>query len=231
MGNVSRTIYGGKKQKKKLLMLGLDAAGKTTILYRLSNGAEVTTTIPTIGFNVEQFEDSQFDWTVWDVGGRDKIRPLWRHYFANTSGFIFVVDSNDSDRIGSIAPLVDWGTAFEEFNKVINEDELRDVPVLILANKKDLPKAMSVNTIVEKWGLPQESLTNSIFSLEDLNKHIDQALSWLIKDLRQIIASYVPLGCRFHIVPTSAVTSTDKGIEEGLKWITRKIEERQNYTK
>ena len=80
------------------LTVGLDAAGKTTILYKLKLG-EVVTTIPTIGFNVESVEYKNICFTVWDVGGQDKIRPLWRHYFQNTQGLIFVVDSNDRDRI------------------------------------------------------------------------------------------------------------------------------------
>lgn len=80
------------------LSVGLDAAGKTTILYKLKLG-EIVTTIPTIGFNVETVEYKNICFTVWDVGGQDKIRPLWRHYFQNTQGLIFVVDSNDRERI------------------------------------------------------------------------------------------------------------------------------------
>lgn len=78
--------------------MGLDAAGKTTILYKLKLG-EIVTTIPTIGFNVETVEYKNICFTVWDVGGQGKIRPLWRHYFQNTQGLIFVVDSNDRERI------------------------------------------------------------------------------------------------------------------------------------
>ena len=81
-----------------LALVGLDAAGKTTILYKLKLG-EIVTTIPTIGFNVETVEYKNICFTVWDVGGQDKIRPLWRHYFQNTQGLIFVVDSNDRERI------------------------------------------------------------------------------------------------------------------------------------
>merc|ERR1712072_1495350 len=86
------------KSEMRILMVGLDAAGKTTILYKLKLG-EVVTTIPTIGFNVETVEYKNISFTVWDVGGQDKIRPLWRHYYQNTQGIIFVVDSNDRDRI------------------------------------------------------------------------------------------------------------------------------------
>merc|ERR1711865_783486 len=90
-------LTGGASGECRILMVGLDAAGKTTILYKLKLG-EVVTTIPTIGFNVETVDYKNISFTVWDVGGQDKIRTLWRHYYQNTQGLIFVVDSNDQDR-------------------------------------------------------------------------------------------------------------------------------------
>merc|ERR1719414_1911262 len=85
------------KQDMRILMVGLDAAGKTTILYKLKLG-EVVTTIPTVGFNVETVEYKNLSFTVWDIGGQDKIRKLWRHYYLGSAGVIFIVDSNDRDR-------------------------------------------------------------------------------------------------------------------------------------
>jgi ADP-ribosylation factor protein 1/Arf/Sar family protein len=82
------------------------------------------------GFNVETVEYRNIQFTVWDVGGQDKIRPLWRHYFQNTQGIIFVVDSNDRDRVPE---------AREELQRMLNEDELRDALLLVFANKQDLP--------------------------------------------------------------------------------------------
>jgi len=131
------------KKDMRILMVGLDAAGKTTILYKLKLG-EIVTTIPTIGFNVETVEYKNINFTVWDVGGQDKIRPLWRHYFQNTQGLIFVVDSNDRERASE---------ATDELNKMLNEDELRDAAVLVFANKQDLPNAMSVAELTDKLGL------------------------------------------------------------------------------
>lgn len=84
----------------------------------------------TTGFNVETVEYKNIQFTVWDVGGQDKIRPLWRHYFQNTQGIIFVVDSNDRDRVVE---------AREELQRMLNEDELRDALLLVFANKQDLP--------------------------------------------------------------------------------------------
>ena len=122
---------------------GLDAAGKTTILYKLKLG-EIVTTIPTIGFNVETVEYKNISFTVWDVGGQDKIRPLWRHYFQNTEGLIFVVDSNDRERIAE---------ARDELNRMLAEDELREAVLLVFANKQDLPHAMNPAEITDKLGL------------------------------------------------------------------------------
>ena len=129
----------------RILMVGLDAAGKTTILYKLKLG-EIVTTIPTIGFNVETVEYKNISFTVWDVGGQDKIRPLWRHYFQNTQGLIFVVDSNDRERMSE---------ARDELARMLNEDELRDAVVLVFANKQDLPNAMQATEVTEKLGLNQ----------------------------------------------------------------------------
>ncbi|XP_008796507.2 ADP-ribosylation factor 1-like [Phoenix dactylifera] len=131
------------KREMRILMVGLDAAGKTTILYKLKLG-EVITTIPTIGFNVETVEYKNVSFTVWDVGGQDKIRPLWRHYFQNTQGLIFVVDSNDKERILE---------ARDELHRMLGEDELQGATLLVFANKQDLPNAMSVSEITDKLGL------------------------------------------------------------------------------
>ncbi|KDD76860.1 ADP-ribosylation factor [Helicosporidium sp. ATCC 50920] len=130
-------------KEMRILMVGLDAAGKTTILYKLKLG-EIVTTIPTIGFNVETVEYKGVQFTVWDVGGQDKIRPLWRHYFQNTQGLIFVVDSNDRERVGE---------ARDELHRMLNEDELRDAVLLVFANKQDLPNAMNAAEITDKLGL------------------------------------------------------------------------------
>eukprot|EP00938_MAST-03A_sp_MAST-3A-sp1_P002641 g2641.t1 len=133
----------GSSREMRILMVGLDAAGKTTILYKLKLG-EVVTTIPTIGFNVETVEYRNISFTVWDVGGQDKIRTLWRHYYQNTEGLIFVVDSNDRDRISD---------AKQELHKMLAEDELRDAVVLVFANKQDLPKALTAAEITDSLGL------------------------------------------------------------------------------
>merc|ERR1711948_144543 len=108
------------------LMLGLDAAGKTTVLYKLKHN-ETITTIPTVGFNVEELEYKRLRMTVWDVGGQDRIRRLWRHYYQGSNAIIFVVDSNDKDRIDD---------AREELSKMLGDHELEGAALLVLANKQ-----------------------------------------------------------------------------------------------
>eukprot|EP01101_Sappina_pedata_P004691 TRINITY_DN2029_c0_g2_i1.p1 TRINITY_DN2029_c0_g2~~TRINITY_DN2029_c0_g2_i1.p1 ORF type:complete len:175 (+),score=76.47 TRINITY_DN2029_c0_g2_i1:37-561(+) len=136
------SLFSGKKESR-ILMVGLDAAGKTSILYKLKLG-EIVTTIPTIGFNVETVQYKKINFTVWDVGGQDKIRPLWRHYYQNTNGIIFVIDSNDRERIREAA---------EELQKMLREEELRESYLLVLANKQDLPGAMSVSEMTRELEL------------------------------------------------------------------------------
>merc|ERR1712007_9055 len=82
--------------------------------------------------------------TTWDIGGRDKIRPLWRHYYQGTQAIVFVVDSNDRDRVED---------AREELTKFLNEDEMRDAVLLVFANKQDLPDAMPASEVAHKLGL------------------------------------------------------------------------------
>jgi len=133
------------KEERRIVMVGLDAAGKTTILYKLKLG-EVVTTIPTIGFNVEVVEYRNISFTVWDIGGQDKIRKLWRHYYSGTHGVIFVVDSSDRDRVED---------AREELSKLLSEEEMREAALLVLANKQDLPNAMPAGEVSQKLGLDE----------------------------------------------------------------------------
>ncbi|PWA25450.1 hypothetical protein CCH79_00005407 [Gambusia affinis] len=177
MGNMFAGLFKmfGKKEMR-ILMVGLDAAGKTTILYKLKLG-EIVTTIPTIGFNVETVEYKNISFTVWDVGGQDKIRPLWRHYFQNTQGLIFVVDSNDRERCAE---------AREELLRMLAEDELRDAVLLVFANKQDLPNAMNAAELTDKLNL--HSLRNRNWYIQatcaTTGDGLYEGLDWLSNQLK-----------------------------------------------
>ena len=115
-------------------MFGLDGAGKTTILYQLKLGM-LQKTFPTIGFNVETIKYNGLDLTIWDIGGVDKVRLLWKYYFQETVGLIFVIDSWDIDR---------FYEAIEELEKLLAEEELRDCCILIFFHKLDSKQDASI---------------------------------------------------------------------------------------
>ena len=141
------------KREMRILMVGLDASGKTSILYRLKLG-KPKKTIPTIGFNVETLEYKNISFTVWDVGGQEKLRALWRHYFQNTQAVIFVVDSSDRHRLQEAA---------EELHRLIKEDELQDALLLVFANKQDLPGACNAGELAEEMRLYPPYISKSCY--------------------------------------------------------------------
>jgi Arf/Sar family protein len=145
MGNTFRKLFDNLfgNREMRVVMLGLDAAGKTTILYKLHIG-EVLSTVPTIGFNVEKVQYKNVIFTVWDVGGQEKLRPLWRHYFNNTDALIYVVDCCDRDRVEKAA---------SEFKQIIDDPLMQHSVILVFANKQDLPRSLSPSEIVTALGL------------------------------------------------------------------------------
>ncbi|KAI9205696.1 ADP-ribosylation factor-like protein [Polychytrium aggregatum] len=157
----------------RVLILGLDGAGKTTILYRLQLG-EVVTTIPTIGFNVETVQFNNIKFQVWDLGGQTSIRPYWRCYYANTDAIIYVLDSADRepDRIAC---------AKTELVNMLAEDELKSSALIVLANKQDLEGARSVAEISEHLALTD--LKNRTWTIlkcsAKTGEGLTEAMEWL----------------------------------------------------
>lgn len=141
MGNLIQKIINsfGQARSTKILLLGLDGAGKTTLIYKLKLG-EFLSTIPTIGFNVETIKYKKLNMTIWDLGGQKSIRDLWRHYYENTDALIFIIDSCDKERLE---------LAKEELHHLKSDEQLKNVPVLVFANKQDMG-VMSVSEIMSK---------------------------------------------------------------------------------
>jgi len=137
------SIFDMFKTKKNILMVGLDSAGKTTILYQLKLN-ELKHTIPTIGFNVETIQYKNLDLTIWDVGGQAQIRKLWRHYYNNIDTIIFVIDCNDYERLPEVK---------EELHYLLSEDQLQKCNVLIYSNKIDLPHSVTTQKIAQEIDL------------------------------------------------------------------------------
>lgn len=135
-----RNILKKLKQKEKemrLLMLGLDNAGKTTILKKF-NGEDIDSISPTLGFNIKTLEYQQYHLNVWDVGGQTTIRSYWKNYFEKTDGLIWVVDSSDTRRLKQCR---------DELHELLKQEKLAGASLLIFANKQDLPGALSVEEI------------------------------------------------------------------------------------
>lgn len=161
----------------RILMVGLDGAGKTTLLYQLKLG-DVVTTIPTIGFNVETVEYKNLKFDVWDVGGQDKIRALWRHYYQGSKAIIYVVDSNDAQRLSEAA---------DELHKMMGEDALKDAVLLVYANKQDLPNAKSPSEVGEALDLQrfrdQGKEINIMGTVATSGNNVFAGLDWISKVL------------------------------------------------
>ena len=185
MGNTLVTLFKRwfGKQDIRILMVGLDSAGKTTVLYQLKLKEPITNTMPTIGFNVESVEYKNISFTVWDIGGKDKIRSLWRLYYQETEGLIFVVDSNDIERVQE---------AKTELFRLLKEEELRKAVLLVFANKQDLPLAMGTTELADKLGLHtlcgRQWFIQSTCAIKGTG--IYEGLDWLSRQMRNRKTSY-----------------------------------------
>ena len=160
----------------RILILGLDNAGKTTLLYKLQLN-QVIETVPTIGFNVETVTYKNLKLQVWDLGGQGTIRPYWRCYYPNTNAVIYVVDSADKERID---------IAKQEMYAMLQESDLRGVPLLVFANKQDIDGAMGEGEVGELLGLAdiKNRQWRIVKSCTKNGDGISDGFDWLVDLLR-----------------------------------------------
>jgi small GTP-binding protein len=162
-------------KQAQILILGLDASGKTTILNRLKHG-DHTVTIPTIGFNHESFTYGNLTFSAFDIGGQTKFRKLWHHYYSNTDAIVFVVDAVDKAR---------FGTAQTELHALMANPVLQNIPFLIFANKQDLPN--SATTAELTGAMNMYSVKNRQWkvceSIGSSGVGIDQGFEWLSRNI------------------------------------------------
>ena len=164
------------KRSVNVLFLGLDGAGKTSCLYWLKCG-DISSVIPTIGFNVETIQPvKNVSFTVWDVHGGDKARPLWSRYFSGCDGLVFVVDGTDESRFNEAA---------EELNWVLRSDEVTGVPLAVLVNKQDLPNATNPSQLIRTLGLNR--LKNRKVHIQGTSAVTGQGISEAMKELNAMI--------------------------------------------
>ncbi|CEM07795.1 unnamed protein product [Vitrella brassicaformis CCMP3155] len=167
-----------REKEMRILVLGLDNAGKTTIVKQL-NGEDVSTISPTVGFNITTLTHNGYRLHVWDVGGQKSLRSYWRNYFEQTDGLVWVVDSADIHRLNDTR---------HELHALLKEQRLAGATLLIFANKQDLPGALSAQQITEVLGL--ESLANRSWSLYPCSALLAEevggllaGMDWLVKDI------------------------------------------------
>ena len=169
MGAILGRLFA-KAQDTRVVMLGLDGAGKTTALYRLSRG-ETVHTIPTIGFNVERVKAKGLTMTVWDVGGQDRIRKLWHHYFDGVQALVFVVDASDHDRMGEAV------NEFERVRREIAQHSRAFRTSLVYWNKTDVQGAASPDRFVGDV-MVQPSVATT-------GQGLVEGMAWLAERLRE----------------------------------------------
>jgi ADP-ribosylation factor-like protein 3 len=142
------SLLRGKGRRKsleeaRLLVLGLDNAGKTTLLRKLSE-EDVESVTPTQGFNVKSLKHGSFKLTMWDVGGQRAVRQYWSNYFDGSEGLVWVIDSADRKRLEETRA---------ELAEILEEEKLAGVPLLVLANKQDLVNALRPDDIADTLNL------------------------------------------------------------------------------
>ncbi|NWX21607.1 ARL3 protein, partial [Aegotheles bennettii] len=142
--SVTQRLKGSLEQELHILLLGLDNAGKTTLLKHLTS-EEVSTITPTQGFNIKSVHShGGFKLNVWDIGGQHSIRPYWKKYLGSTDLLIYVIDSTDQKRFEETG---------QELAELTEDESLTGVPLLVFANKQDLVTAAPAAEIAEGLSL------------------------------------------------------------------------------
>ncbi|KAM6212291.1 ADP-ribosylation factor-like protein 11 [Sarcoramphus papa] len=167
---------GQRKRDAQVVMLGLDFAGKSTLLYKLKSGRPVET-CPTVGFNVESLQTPcRVSFTLWDVGGQGSLRASWPDYLEDTNTLIFVLDSTDTTRLPEAV------AALEE---ALNHPSMAGVPVLLLANKQEVPGALAPAELGER--LRQGRLAGRRWVLRGCSAHTGQGLQEAMAILGELL--------------------------------------------
>eukprot|EP00434_Breviolum_minutum_P005699 symbB.v1.2.005021.t1/scaffold288.1/size478366/51 len=171
-----------KKMKKeereaRILVLGLDNAGKTTILKKMSD-EDITHIMPTQGFNIKSLVQDNFKLNVWDIGGQREIRPYWSNYFENTDALVYVIDSSDRRRLEESG---------KELAELLAEDKLGGIPCLVFANKQDLMHASTAPEISEALGL--EGIQDRIWQIQACSaktgEGLQEGMEWLVQSCKK----------------------------------------------
>lgn len=182
MGSVSSR---GHRAEAQVVMMGLDSAGKTTLLYRLK-GYQLVETLPTVGFNVEPLEEpGHMSLTLWDVGGQSQLRASWKDHLEGTDILVYVLDSTDEARLPE---------AVAELREVLDDPSVASVPLLVLANKQEAPQALSLPEIRDRLGL--QGFLGRSWDLRACSALTGAGLPEALESLRSLLKSRRPCMAR-----------------------------------
>lgn len=166
-----------------ILLVGLDNSGKTSILnYLRPKDIQPSGTVPTVGFNVEQFRASGLSFTAFDMSGQNRYRALWSNYYQTTNGIIFVIDSSDRTRLV---------VAYDELQQLLAHPDIRrrSVPILFFANKMDLRDALSDIAISSELRLNE--INNKSWHICSSNaltgEGITEGIQWLSSEMKRVL--------------------------------------------
>lgn len=164
-------------KEAKILILGLDNSGKTSILKKLSD-EDITHIMPTQGFNIKSLQQAGFKLNVWDIGGQRAIRPYWRHYFESADVLVYVIDSADKRRLEESG---------NELDQLLEEEKLGGVPLLVFANKQDLMGAATPQEIAELLRL--NDLRDRIWQIQPCSAKtgsgLQEGMDWLMRTVQK----------------------------------------------
>eukprot|EP01039_Chlorochromonas_danica_P010961 gene10961-12187_t len=162
-------------QEARLLVLGLDNSGKTTILKKLSD-EDISQIMPTQGFNIKSLMHDGFKLNVWDIGGQKSIRPYWRNYYDQTDALVYVIDSADRRRMEETSV---------ELQQLLDEEKLSHVPLLVLANKQDLLNALSPAEITAELNLNElrDRTWNILPCSAKTGEGLQESMEWLVEQI------------------------------------------------
>jgi len=165
------------EREARILVLGLDNAGKTTILRALSE-EDISHITPTQGFNIKSLVHEGFKLNVWDIGGQSTIRPYWRNYFEHTDGLVFVIDSADRNRLRE---------AGEELQTLLEDDKLSGSAVLIFANKQDLLSALPADEISNELNLSliRDRPWCIMASSAKTGEGLQEGMEWMVQSIQK----------------------------------------------
>ncbi|XP_067116421.1 ADP-ribosylation factor-like protein 13B isoform X3 [Osmerus mordax] len=171
-------------RKVTLVMVGLDNAGKTATVRGIQ-GESPEDVAPTVGFSKVDLKQGKFEVTIFDLGGGKRIRGIWKNYYSESYGVVFVVDSSDVQRIQETR---------DTMAEVLRHPRIAGKPVLVLANKQDREGALAEADIIENLSL--EKLVNENKCLcqiepcsavlgygKKVDKSIKNGLNWLLNNI------------------------------------------------